>query len=114
VTAQDRDLVLALRAERHETRLELSSVERNEDRVLLAAAQDRHARNKQRRGLQFGFHLGGGEHPGLEEIAGIMKFHPHPCGARLFIHVRINVGDATAELAIGQIIQCDRCFLPEF
>ena len=58
--------------------------------------------------------LDGGEHARLEEIAGIVKFHPHSGRAGFFVHVGIDVGDAPAKLAVGQIGKRDRRFLAEF
>ncbi len=42
-----------------------------------------------------------------------MKLHPHFRRARFFVHVRIDVGDASAKLAIGQIIEFHRRLLAE-
>ena len=46
-------VVLGLRAERDGARLEFAAVQRDEDRGLFAAAQNRHVRHQQRRRLQF-------------------------------------------------------------
>ncbi len=54
-----------------------------------------------------------GKHARLEEIARIVKLHPHPRRARLLVHGRINVGDAPAELAVRQVGEAHRRLLAE-
>ena len=88
-------------------------LQRDEDGVLFAAAQDGRVRHQQRRRRQFGGQLHRGEHARLEEIAGVVELHPHLGRARLLIHGRIDIGDAPAELAVRQIGEADGGLLPE-
>src|SRR5258707_1234209 len=87
-------------SECHGAGIKTSFVQRDENRVLLAAAQHGHVRNQQSRWRKLRRHLNRCVHAGFEEVTGIMEFHPHPRGAGLFVHRWINVSHPAAEFWI--------------
>src|SRR5262249_46166879 len=106
-------IVLAARAEIDRARFEFSILQGNEDRVLVAAAQNRGVRYEQRLGLQLGAELNRSEHSRFQEESGIVKLHPHFCRPRFLVDRWIDVSDPALKLPVRQIRQTDFGFLSD-
>ena len=107
-------VTLALRAQDDIARFELSVTERDKHSVFTSAVQHGRFRYEQCLCFEFGAHLYCCEHPGLEQIAGVVKFHPDLHGAGFFIDSRINISHTSAERAVRQVGQSDIRLLAEF
>src|SRR6266700_5436017 len=94
-------IVVRARTEPYLAWLKMSAIDGDKYSVLLSASKHGRVGHEQCSGFEFSSQLNGSEHSRLQEEPWIVKLHPHPSRARLFIDRRINVSNSAAKLPVG-------------